>query len=658
MLVSLQDIQKKCCVIYAASTDPVNLIKRNNLNTNIYFSCRYKIECNRLVPVFSKNNLNNSLGADYVLANELKRKLDITGLNADVGLTFITESSPLIKTTPNHKRGSDYLKTPRMNLDSEGSDFEEVNINKIKSPLNPMKHIKLTPRSERFSSPLKRNSSVKRVLNDSFGDSPSSPSGIPIFSYSVINSACDDNKRIKIKLKLNENESCTNLKVFPTKLNKEVVRMKSPIKLSDLKEIDNRIEVSSEANDNAKMSLRARSSKIPAKIESRRRSSRIIERKSYVEYSSPEQHTPIKQSRQGSHLGGIKTPLSEIKTGLTKISEHLDDNEKFIEDTEDDMCTLSLDLSSKQTDNNKIDTISSDNAVTPRSKRNITRPKKYLDDDCIFTGSSHTQTPKSKLDVYSHKELDSNSESDNISFKRICYVNIERILIKNNDQVCSGDEELGHCSVRPKRNVGKPKKYSDDVDGTPLSAHKSLKSSNVNDDKTSPNKFPNSSDRPKRSVSRPKKYGDDNVSRTPDSTPRHSNKQHNTSKIDNDNTDKKSRSHNLRRNVLTNSCKKLLYDNSDDEDFCTSKTPKCNSPKTKTTPKSTPSSKAKMIREGMITPSVQAREIALKKDDTPLSKARTQLHVSYVPNSLPCREKEFSDIINFLEGKLVDGCGG
>ena len=35
-----------------------------------------------------------------------------------------------------------------------------------------------------------------------------------------------------------------------------------------------------------------------------------------------------------------------------------------------------------------------------------------------------------------------------------------------------------------------------------------------------------------------------------------------------------------------------------------------------------------------------------------------RLHVSAVPSSLPCREKEFTDIYNFVEGKLEDGTGG
>ena len=36
----------------------------------------------------------------------------------------------------------------------------------------------------------------------------------------------------------------------------------------------------------------------------------------------------------------------------------------------------------------------------------------------------------------------------------------------------------------------------------------------------------------------------------------------------------------------------------------------------------------------------------------------SRLHVSAVPSSLPCREKEFTDIFNFVEGKLEDGTGG
>lgn len=35
-----------------------------------------------------------------------------------------------------------------------------------------------------------------------------------------------------------------------------------------------------------------------------------------------------------------------------------------------------------------------------------------------------------------------------------------------------------------------------------------------------------------------------------------------------------------------------------------------------------------------------------------------RLHVSSVPESLPCREQEFQDIYSFVESKMVDGTGG
>lgn len=55
---------------------------------------------------------------------------------------------------------------------------------------------------------------------------------------------------------------------------------------------------------------------------------------------------------------------------------------------------------------------------------------------------------------------------------------------------------------------------------------------------------------------------------------------------------------------------------------------------------------------------MHSRSSIIPKDKTPLMKARTQLHVSYLPISLPCREKEYSDVYGFLKGKLEDGCGG
>ncbi|XP_055686337.1 origin recognition complex subunit 1 [Lutzomyia longipalpis] len=86
-----------------------------------------------------------------------------------------------------------------------------------------------------------------------------------------------------------------------------------------------------------------------------------------------------------------------------------------------------------------------------------------------------------------------------------------------------------------------------------------------------------------------------------------------------------------------------------------------------TTPKSagkaqsaatTPSQKMKLLREGVITPTLGSREGALKGRKSLLEVARDHLHVSAVPTSLPCRENEFRDIYQFLEGRIKDGCGG
>ena len=59
-----------------------------------------------------------------------------------------------------------------------------------------------------------------------------------------------------------------------------------------------------------------------------------------------------------------------------------------------------------------------------------------------------------------------------------------------------------------------------------------------------------------------------------------------------------------------------------------------------------------------LTPSMGKRSSTLLKAATPLQEARSRLHVSAVPKSLPCREEEFNNIFTFLKGKLVDKSGG
>ncbi|NXN93256.1 ORC1 protein, partial [Rhinopomastus cyanomelas] len=75
------------------------------------------------------------------------------------------------------------------------------------------------------------------------------------------------------------------------------------------------------------------------------------------------------------------------------------------------------------------------------------------------------------------------------------------------------------------------------------------------------------------------------------------------------------------------------------------------------TPKKTPlSGTPKTPRNA--TPEIPRRNHAAQKPANLLEEARLRLHVSAVPESLPCREEEFQDIYNFVESKLIDGTGG
>ncbi|XP_060890620.1 origin recognition complex subunit 1 isoform X2 [Labrus mixtus] len=79
------------------------------------------------------------------------------------------------------------------------------------------------------------------------------------------------------------------------------------------------------------------------------------------------------------------------------------------------------------------------------------------------------------------------------------------------------------------------------------------------------------------------------------------------------------------------------------------------------TPRKTPSKK---ITPGTprtprrATPSIPSRSLPARQPANVLEEARTRLHVSAVPESLPCREQEFQDIYSFVESKVMDGTGG
>uniref|UniRef100_A0A665VZY6 Origin recognition complex subunit 1 n=1 Tax=Echeneis naucrates TaxID=173247 RepID=A0A665VZY6_ECHNA len=58
------------------------------------------------------------------------------------------------------------------------------------------------------------------------------------------------------------------------------------------------------------------------------------------------------------------------------------------------------------------------------------------------------------------------------------------------------------------------------------------------------------------------------------------------------------------------------------------------------------------------TPSIPSRSLPARQPANVLEEARARLHVSSVPESLPCREQEFQDVYSFVESKIIDGTGG
>ncbi|XP_077133990.1 origin recognition complex subunit 1 [Ranitomeya variabilis] len=87
---------------------------------------------------------------------------------------------------------------------------------------------------------------------------------------------------------------------------------------------------------------------------------------------------------------------------------------------------------------------------------------------------------------------------------------------------------------------------------------------------------------------------------------------------------------------------------------CTPRTPTSSRKSSARTPNKTPGSKAARVA----TPKIPERNQPVQKPSNVLEEARIRLHVSAVPESLPCREQEYQDVYNFVESKLLDGTGG
>ncbi|XP_063794955.1 origin recognition complex subunit 1 isoform X2 [Pseudophryne corroboree] len=71
------------------------------------------------------------------------------------------------------------------------------------------------------------------------------------------------------------------------------------------------------------------------------------------------------------------------------------------------------------------------------------------------------------------------------------------------------------------------------------------------------------------------------------------------------------------------------------------------------TPNKTP-----LFKTRVATPKIPERNQPVQNPASVLEEARIRLHVSAVPESLPCREQEYQDVYSFVESKLLDGTGG
>ncbi|XP_042178344.1 origin recognition complex subunit 1 isoform X3 [Oncorhynchus tshawytscha] len=125
---------------------------------------------------------------------------------------------------------------------------------------------------------------------------------------------------------------------------------------------------------------------------------------------------------------------------------------------------------------------------------------------------------------------------------------------------------------------------------------------------------------------------------------------------------RKTRGRNCKTSVRTphkKPSKKDLQSSSDsEEETMVRKTRGRNGKASARTPCKTPSKKVTPSTPRHATPSIPSRTVPARQPGNILEEARARLHVSSVPESLPCREQEFQDIYNFVESKVMDGTGG
>ncbi|CAG9834435.1 unnamed protein product [Diabrotica balteata] len=541
--ISIKQIIKKCTIAFLCPDDNVFYIEKNQFDTTECFSCRFSIKGNQLFPLVNESN---------------------TSLSDN---TLITPTTKILSTKNN---------TPHQTM--------AVNNN-----------IEVCFDNEYYS-PTQRNL-VKRNLNKSFGNSPSSKNN-SILNYSIESLSDDDNDNERLVLKL--------------KLSKNAKNARSPTKRNAI------------PTENTVSS--------PPKI---RKSGRSIARKSYADYLSPVKITKCSglakssddEDYEPTKFTPKRTPIvnKEKQTSITSSKRKVKPPQRYAE--ENNSIYQRTPRGTPARKSLRLSIAESNNSPT-RSSRRKTLYSSSEDDNLGVIGALESENLNSSLRTNLFKNSlanvprdennknviniveSSDSESDdnenntkdlNKSFTNTLRVNLNKLNLSNEDNISGSQDasdeirkDLRNKSVTNVLRVHLKKLNVSNEDNNCVSQ-------NASDEASTPKKVST------RKVSTPKSTR--NAVRTP-------------------------------RSVKTSKA--------------VSKSPE----KTPRATPRTPKNRAKLIREGIVTPSMQERSKKIKGDSTPLMKARSQLHVSYVPESLPCREKEYCDIYNFVEGKLIDGCGG
>lgn len=178
VFISLENVMKKCRIVFATEEDPMDLIIREKLNPDLYFSCRYKIVADAIEPIFASDT-------DWG-ENEVFTTLSV---NKSSLATLSDLKSPL-------KR-----KTPTKNEENTTA-----------------KHQKLISKAN--TSTPNQKQSVKRNLNDSFADIPDSQNNTPVLNYSIVSPDIQEDDAFKLKLRLSQKK---NPKVIVEKLKDDVL---------------------------------------------------------------------------------------------------------------------------------------------------------------------------------------------------------------------------------------------------------------------------------------------------------------------------------------------------------------------------------------------------------------------------------------------------